>query len=217
MVNGTFPSDFYERVAQYNIETEPLKDRPEDVIVLLKEINPKADAKVRFLLYFYDWPGNVRELESLADKDYSYIKQDLIRKTSARLCKKQPSEATPSKEKPPDETPSKEIPLDTTPSFETFFDLAAEGKAAQELDVLHAISMIESGKFDLDKLIRTYEICLMKSAKLSNNEIAKVLRIRRETLSQFEEKFSFQLSSIKNFPDFIKDLRILSSFQSQKQ
>ena len=72
--NGTFRQDLYYRL-NVKINIPPLKDRPDDIIVLakhfakkyselndipLKEMTPAAEQK----LLNYLWPGNVRELEN---------------------------------------------------------------------------------------------------------------------------------------------------------
>ena len=73
--NGTFRQDLYYRLNVVNINIPPLKDRPDDIIVLakhfakkyselndipLKEMTPAAEQK----LLNYLWPGNVRELQN---------------------------------------------------------------------------------------------------------------------------------------------------------
>lgn len=73
--NGTFRQDLYYRLNVVNINIPPLKDRPDDIIVLakhfakkyselndipLKEMTPAAEQK----LLNYLWRGNVRELEN---------------------------------------------------------------------------------------------------------------------------------------------------------
>lgn len=73
--NGTFRQDLYYRLNVVNINIPPLRERPEDIMVLskhfakkyselndiqLKPINKKAEEK----LLNYLWPGNVRELEN---------------------------------------------------------------------------------------------------------------------------------------------------------
>lgn len=73
--NGTFRQDLYYRLNVVNINIPPLKDRPDDIIVLakhfakkyselndipLKEMTTAAEQK----LLNYLWPGNVRELEN---------------------------------------------------------------------------------------------------------------------------------------------------------
>ncbi len=73
--NGTFRQDLYYRLNVVNINIPPLRDRPEDILVLakhfvkkfselndlpLKEISKEAEQ----ILLNYRWPGNVRELEN---------------------------------------------------------------------------------------------------------------------------------------------------------
>ena len=73
--NGTFRQDLYYRLNVVNINIPPLRERPEDIIVLskhfvkkyselndlpLKPLSAEAEAK----LMIYRWPGNVRELEN---------------------------------------------------------------------------------------------------------------------------------------------------------
>lgn len=73
--NGTFRQDLYYRLNVVNINIPPLKERPDDILVLakhfvkkfselndipLKPISKEAEA----LLLSYSWPGNVRELEN---------------------------------------------------------------------------------------------------------------------------------------------------------
>lgn len=77
--NGTFRQDLYYRLNVVNINIPPLKDRPDDIIVLakhfakkyselndipLKEMTPAAEQK----LLNYLWPGNVRELENIVHR-----------------------------------------------------------------------------------------------------------------------------------------------------
>lgn len=80
--NGSFRDDLYYRLAQYIIRTEPLHDRPEDVVCLANHFydRRRADPRLKFLIYSYkDLPGNVRQLESVLDWDYDYAKEELVR------------------------------------------------------------------------------------------------------------------------------------------
>jgi DNA-binding NtrC family response regulator len=71
---GAFRADLYYRLAGFQIDVPPLRDRREDVPVLLEHFLERfaneADRHVRGFtlkalgaLRAYDWPGNVRELE----------------------------------------------------------------------------------------------------------------------------------------------------------
>lgn len=73
--NGTFRQDLYYRLNVVNINIPPLRERPDDIVVLakhfvkkyselndipLKPLSQTAEAKLKNYL----WPGNVRELEN---------------------------------------------------------------------------------------------------------------------------------------------------------
>lgn len=74
VVNGKFREDLFYRLNGYEISLPPLRERKEDISLLVehflqqirdKEDQPKSHVseKVMELLEGYDWPGNVRELE----------------------------------------------------------------------------------------------------------------------------------------------------------
>ncbi len=73
--NGTFRQDLYYRLNVVNINIPPLRERPDDIVVLakhfvkkyselnelpMKELSVQAEEKLKNYL----WPGNVRELEN---------------------------------------------------------------------------------------------------------------------------------------------------------
>ena len=74
--NGNFRTDLYHRLSVYPINVPPLRNRPEDIILLtgyfaeqtrrklgLQQL--KVDPKAYDVLTKYPWPGNVRELEHI--------------------------------------------------------------------------------------------------------------------------------------------------------
>ena len=189
--SGKFRSDLYERLTQVVIETEPLIKRPEDVILLLKEKNPKIDPRAKVLLYSYDWPGNVRELENLASKDYSYIRKHLIRETPFQI---------------------EEDILEQADLYKLAYAQAEKGEDGRNLDLLEAINFVETFNLDCKKLTCAYEICILKSAGLKNDNVAEALHIRRENLTQFQAKFGFPLLKIQKISEFLKNFNIRSAF-----
>jgi len=68
---GRFRQDLYYRLAQVRLEVPPLRERPEDVRVLLDlfreqyRVKPGLSEAAWRLLLGYRWPGNVRELRNL--------------------------------------------------------------------------------------------------------------------------------------------------------
>jgi transcriptional regulator with GAF, ATPase, and Fis domain len=76
ITQGTFREDLYYRLAVFDIALPPLRERPEDILLLvdafLEEIGrsvgrPAAgiSQEVREKLIAYPWPGNVRELRNV--------------------------------------------------------------------------------------------------------------------------------------------------------
>jgi two-component system nitrogen regulation response regulator NtrX len=71
---GRFRQDLFFRLNVIPIHVPPLRERPEDIPLLLchflkmlkHELTPEADALE--LLAAHDWPGNVRELKNLAER-----------------------------------------------------------------------------------------------------------------------------------------------------
>lgn len=75
---GEFREDLFFRLNVVSIQVQPLRERPDDIVVLahhfLKEMNRKHGMNKFFSndlvphLLAYDWPGNVRELENLIER-----------------------------------------------------------------------------------------------------------------------------------------------------
>lgn len=78
MAEGTFREDLYYRLAVIPIQMPPLRDRKEDIPLLvnhfLQKNTPKDEALVKIeknviqALSAYQWPGNVRELENAIER-----------------------------------------------------------------------------------------------------------------------------------------------------
>jgi len=78
---GLFRKDLYYRLSVFPIEIPPLRERKEDIPLLvdtfLERLNKfslknivDVDPKVLHALQAYDWPGNIRELENLIERAY---------------------------------------------------------------------------------------------------------------------------------------------------
>jgi DNA-binding NtrC family response regulator/truncated hemoglobin YjbI len=75
---GRFRRDLYFRLSVFPIQVPPLRDRPEDIPVLVQHflaayaaddtaVQPVTQGQVEHLQQ-YDWPGNVRELQNLVER-----------------------------------------------------------------------------------------------------------------------------------------------------
>ena len=79
MAEGTFRSDLYYRLTVFPVALPPLRERPEDIIVLARHFVERAaarmdkrprgmDPELEHALLAHDWPGNVRELANLVER-----------------------------------------------------------------------------------------------------------------------------------------------------
>jgi nitrogen regulation protein NR(I) len=86
---GEFRSDLYYRLSVFTITLPPLRDRGDDIVLLVRHFLRKfghelgkdvrdIDSEALAILTSYRWPGNVRELQSV-------IKQALLHATGAVL------------------------------------------------------------------------------------------------------------------------------------
>ena len=87
--DGTFREDLYYRLAVIPVEIPPLRERLEDVPLLVNHFlqkqasvtggePKKIDPKAVDILCHYDYPGNVRELENAIERACALCEEDLI-------------------------------------------------------------------------------------------------------------------------------------------
>lgn len=81
---GKFREDLFYRIQVIKITLPPLRERREDIRLLVEHILVKFNAenrmadlpeKLRQMLYHYDWPGNIRELINTLQR---YLATDLV-------------------------------------------------------------------------------------------------------------------------------------------
>ncbi|MCK5034230.1 MAG: sigma-54-dependent Fis family transcriptional regulator, partial [Calditrichia bacterium] len=84
--NGKFREDLYYRIAVVPITLPSLRERKEDIPLLVTHFldkfaagkNVKFDLNVIDALQSYDWPGNIRELENLIERVLVFLQNDSI-------------------------------------------------------------------------------------------------------------------------------------------
>ena len=95
--NGNFRSDLYYRIHVFPIRMPPLRDRKEDIPLLvghflekyagkmkknIRSITPQALQKIMV----YSWPGNVRELENVIECAAGMARDDVIGEDLVVIC-----------------------------------------------------------------------------------------------------------------------------------
>jgi two-component system NtrC family response regulator len=85
--SGDLREDFYYRLSGIRIKLPPLRERKEDIPLLvehfLKKYSPDSEismsADVMKLLNEYSWPGNIRELENVINRSIVLAKDRVIK------------------------------------------------------------------------------------------------------------------------------------------
>ena len=119
VADGRFRSDLFYRIAGVTIAVPALRDRPEDIPLLIKhfllrasaeagKVPPEPDAETTDLLMHYRWPGNIRELQNA-------IAQAVILSSGGRITRGDlPGRITGDRESPArlEELASRRMPLE---------------------------------------------------------------------------------------------------------
>jgi sigma-54 specific flagellar transcriptional regulator A len=178
---GTFREDLYYRLNVFPIELPPLRERTEDIPVLLEEMVRRVDARLGVRVAFepetvrvledYEWPGNVRELANLVER-LSVVRPhgritvgDLpapLRGAPAR--QKAGAAFAPGDELPPDGRSLKEHMGDIESGLIRDALRACDGVVAQ------AARMLGMGRTTLVEKIRRYGIALDPSEALDERK-----------------------------------------------
>ncbi|MGH9144389.1 MAG: sigma-54 interaction domain-containing protein, partial [Thermoanaerobaculia bacterium] len=119
--NGTFRQDLFYRLNVFPIEVPPLRERQDDILVLVEYFVQRyasragktirsIDKKTLELLQAYEWPGNIRELQNVIERsvilssnevfavDESWLPKQSLR-TSARVVAAAPMQGLPHSER----------------------------------------------------------------------------------------------------------------------
>ena len=84
---GTVRDDFYYRIAGLKIKLPPLRDRKDEIPILIDYFIKKYSGKreitiaeeTRKYLLDYDWPGNIRELETIIKRLLVFAKDNIAK------------------------------------------------------------------------------------------------------------------------------------------
>lgn len=84
---GTIREDLYYRLNAVRIELPALRERPEDVLILIQHFikkhnqrkNIEVTSEALKLLTTYRWPGNIRELENVIERGLVFARDGMIK------------------------------------------------------------------------------------------------------------------------------------------
>lgn len=164
--NGEFRKDLYYRLSTHQIKIPPLRERPEDIPVLLdhflaeaaremKKNKPTPPVELALLLANYSFPGNIRELRAMV---FNAVSVHGSRKLSMDLFKKAMGMLENDRNAKTDEL--QEQPL------LTFHDRLPTLKTAADLLVLEAINRTKGNQSMAARLLGVTQPAL--SSRLKN-------------------------------------------------
>jgi PAS domain S-box-containing protein len=89
LAKGSFRKDLYYRLNVIPIHIPPLRERPEDILALVRHYLPVAndgaqaddiriEKRAERVLLKYNWPGNVRELFNVTDRIVHFLEGEVI-------------------------------------------------------------------------------------------------------------------------------------------
>jgi len=113
VANGTFRPDLYYRLNVFPIQVPPLRERQDDVLMLLEYfVNrfaqkmgkhfKKIDKRTVELFRSYPWPGNIRELQNVVERSVIVSSDDAFSVDAAWLSKDPRRVTLPKQPKPAD-------------------------------------------------------------------------------------------------------------------
>ena len=102
MRDGRFRADLYYRLNVIELEIQPLRDRPQEILPLFQQFNEEfagiyQQAELRMsdeagrAMLSYDWPGNVRELRIVAERLHVLCPDGLVAIDELRRCGQVPT------------------------------------------------------------------------------------------------------------------------------
>ena len=161
---GAFREDLMFRLNVLPIHIPPLRERPEDVVPLVKHFASRSAARlgrpVRFdagalpLLAAYSWPGNVRELANIVERMAILATAELI--SAADVARVLPQDATAPRIVTPEsgpDTPWRDIALsDTLDQYER--ELIARALSVSRGNVAEAARRLDTDRANLYRRMR---------------------------------------------------------------
>ncbi|HVH87479.1 MAG TPA: sigma 54-interacting transcriptional regulator, partial [Terriglobales bacterium] len=99
VANGTFRQDLFYRLNVFPIEVPPLRERQDDILMLVEYFVQRFatkggkhiqsfDNKTLHLLQSYDWPGNIRELRNVIERSVILSSSEVLSVDELWLSKK---------------------------------------------------------------------------------------------------------------------------------
>mgnify|MGYP000463612015 CR=1 FL=1 len=183
---GKLRSDFYYRISVVRLMLPPLRERPEDILLLtehfIKVYNQKMNKHIKGLTQMtlhlfteWKWPGNIRELKNTIESAFNMEDGDFITLDSVQdLLQKIEEDGAVSR------TVQNTVTLNSTQPDDIIFS----PEAIKE--------MLASRGVDLKKMMESYETFILSEALRQDRKLAKVA----ERLSISPQKLQYRMEKL---------------------
>lgn len=191
--DGSFREDLYYRINVFPIDMPALRERPEDVPILLNELVNRLESENRGTVRFnsaailslcrHEWPGNIREMGNLVERLAIMFPQDIVGINELPKKYRHIDDL--------DEATRKELEFEHTLSESS--DTIESRPAAIEGNV-EQIALLPLNGIDLKEFLTELESSLITQALDDANGVvaraAEKLHIRRTTLVEKMKKLN---------------------------
>jgi Nif-specific regulatory protein len=194
--DGRFRSDLYFRLQVIEIVVPPLRDHPQDIVLIahhfLQRFARKARVRVKGFsrealdkLLGYTWPGNVRELRNVVERAVILADHDLLMPGDLTLAgidiarpMVPPASAAASQAEPPVDRPTEpgDRPLAVPPP----------------IDLNAALQRFVGEEIPIDELDRRYLHAVLEHCDWNKSQAARMLGIERTTLDRRLKKYGMR-------------------------
>ncbi|WP_286233283.1 sigma-54 dependent transcriptional regulator [Thalassotalea sediminis] len=202
-----FREDLYYRLNVFPIETPALRDRKEDIPLLLKELMSRFEHEqgqsVRFTeraiasLQEHAWAGNVRELSNLIERMIIMYNEQVVDVTELPFRYRH-IDAEEYNPEYPEELQEREAINELFAGFEDDEDIDDDFSEGFETDDTKQVNVLPEEGLNLKEYLADLEVALITQSLDKNDWVvarsAELLGMRRTTLVEKMRKYSLQKS-----------------------
>jgi sigma-54 specific flagellar transcriptional regulator A len=205
---GTFREDLYYRLNVFPIETPALRERKEDIPLLIQELISRFEAEqgqsVRFTeqaiesLKLHAWAGNVRELSNLIERMIIMFGEQVVN-VSELPAKYRHIDVEEYQPEYPDELQERDAINELFSGFDYSDDEDDTNSFTSEAESSSMVDVLPNEGLNLKEYLADLEVSMINQALEKNDWVvarsAEFLGMRRTTLVEKMRKYHLQKSS----------------------
>jgi sigma-54 specific flagellar transcriptional regulator A len=202
---GTFREDLFYRLNVFPIETPALRDRQEDIPLLIQELLSRFEAEqgrsVRFTeqaiesLTLNTWAGNVRELSNLIERMIIMFGEQVVN-VSELPAKYRHIDVEEYQPEYPEELQERDAINELFSGFDYDDDEEDKTSFDNEPEISSMVDVLPSDGLNLKEYLADLEVSMINQALEKNDWVvarsAELLGMRRTTLVEKMRKYSLQ-------------------------